>query len=167
LPSLFEKSEIERALRYALTGRTVVASMDFPDPRSVMRFLLCQGTNIALMTSALAGILVQKEIRVLCPECKERIQGPSLASSASRVLDSAVAHFRPVGCDRCRFTGFSSRETILDFWAMDSELKRVLHGSEPLVRLDDIGGTVLEDNCLDRLRRGDAVLEDVLSVCEI
>ncbi len=129
LPPIFEKNEIERALRYALTGRTVVATMDFPDPRSVLRFLLCQGTNIALMTSAMAGVLAQKEIRVLCAECKQRIEGHSTGASTNRVLGEGAAHYRPVGCERCRFTGFSSRETILDFWAMDAELKRVLHGS--------------------------------------
>ena len=50
---------------------------------------------------------------------------------------------------------------------MDGELKRVLHSGDPIARLDEHGGSVLEDACLERLEQGQAMLEDVLSVCEI
>ncbi len=168
LPSLFERREIERALRYALTGRTVVASMDFPDPRSVIRYLLCHDINVALVTSALAGVLVQKEIRVLCTHCKERIEGPGRLPVSHETTDTPqIPTFRPVGCEVCRFTGFSSQDTLLDFWAMDRSLKRILHGNEPLAALEDHGGAGLSDGCMERLRRGETVLEEVLSVCDI
>ncbi len=168
LPSLFEKAEIERALRYALTGRVVLASMDFPDPRSAVRFLLCQELNAALVTSSVAGILAQKEIRVLCPHCKERVQIGNNAPVPSRLREELPpVAYRAVGCDVCHKSGFASRDTLLDFWAMDSDLKRILHGPDPIARLDDHGGAPLEDSCLDRYRRGEAVLEDVLAVCEL
>lgn len=168
LPSLFDKAEIERALRFALTGRMVIASMDFPDPRSVIRYLLCHDVNVALVTSALSGVLVQKEVRVLCSHCKKRIDSTSRLplprrAAAGEPMDS----FRPVGCEVCRLTGFSSQDTLLDFWAMDGDLKRILHGPDAVARLEDHGGAVLEDACLERLKQGNAMLEDVLSVCEI
>jgi len=166
LPTLFEREDLELALRTALAGKTVVASMDFPDARSVLRFLLGHGINASLLTSGLAGILVQKEIRILCDRCKKRIDGAGgLPVLAAGITDATA--YRPVGCETCRFTGFEGQETLLDFWAMERELKRLLIGPDPMIRLEDYGGTVLEDSCLERLRRGEAVIEDVLSVCEI
>jgi type IV pilus assembly protein PilB len=168
LPSLFHREEIERALRFALSGRTVLATMEFPNPQSVLRFFLCHGINAALLASAVAGVMVQKEVRVLCRHCKAPVESSNpLRLPFAGDEGSAVPRYRPVGCEVCRFTGFESRDTLLDFWAMDAELRRVILGADPLLRLEGYGRSALQDECLERFKRGDTVLEDVLSVCEI
>jgi len=167
LPSLFHRGEIEQALRYALCGRMVLASMEFPDPRSVLRFLLCHGINAELLASALSGILVQKEIRILCSHCKKPVDTPSGFDLPLLGEVKETRRYRPVGCEVCRYSGFASRETLLDFWPVDAGLKRVMLGKDPLLHLEDYGRSTLERDCVERFRRGETVLEDVLSVCEI
>lgn len=62
----------------------------------------------ALVASTLGAILAARPIRLLCPECKERLRGAGAA-------DGRFA-FTPRGCATCSFTGFRGSRLLTEVW---------------------------------------------------
>ena len=63
----------------------------------------------ALVASTLIGVLAARRIRLLCPECKERLRGGGGSASARYT-------FAPRGCAACGFTGFRGSRLLTAPW---------------------------------------------------
>jgi general secretion pathway protein E len=108
----------EMAIQAALTGHLVLSTLHTNDaPSSVMR-LLELGVPWYLLGSTLSGIMAQRLVRTLCPNCKS----PD-GELSDEVWDSIggawkipkpATVYRPVGCPECRQTGFRGRTGIYE-----------------------------------------------------
>jgi general secretion pathway protein E len=108
----------EMAIQAALTGHLVLSTLHTNDaPSSVMR-LLELGVPYYLLGSTLSGIMAQRLVRTLCPNCKS----PD-GELSDEVWDSIggawkipkpATVYRPVGCPECRQTGFRGRTGIYE-----------------------------------------------------
>ncbi len=68
----------------------------------------------ALVASTLIGVLGARRIRLLCPECKERLRGGA-GSANTRYT------FAPRGCAACGFTGFRGSRLLTAAWLPDQD----------------------------------------------
>src|SRR4029453_2175920 len=101
-------------------------------PPSITR-LLDLGAPAYLLNSSLLGIMAQRLVRTLCPNCKEK--GPFAREEEKRLWES-VCHpfkaeppapvYRPVGCLDCRNTGYMGRVGIYEILQMTREIKRLI-----------------------------------------
>lgn len=76
----------------------------------------------------------------------------------------ARTHFRPVGCERCYYTGYRGRRAIYEVIPIDDELAEAIRESRPDIAplLEKRGITTLKDSALDLFLSGQTSLEEVL-----
>ncbi len=164
---LFERADIDRALEVAARGKRVIGTMDFRSPRAVLRFLLHYDFNRALLSSALAGILAQREVRVLCPSCRVVDElAPQCEFPARNEGPRPLTAYRGSGCARCGHSGVRRREFLLEFWPADATLGRVLSSADPFPQMEGLGGPSLLEMGMERVRRGETPFEDVAPLFE-
>eukprot|EP01133_Synstelium_polycarpum_P015785 gene15785-18760_t len=107
----------EMAIQAALTGHLVLSTLHTNDaPSSVMR-LLELGVPAYLLEACLAGVLAQRLLRCLCPDCKRPDGAPGEAQwqdVAGGQLARPGQVYRPVGCPQCRHSGYRGRAGIYE-----------------------------------------------------
>ena len=103
------------AVQASLTGHLVLATLHTNDSVSAVTRLTDMGVEPFLLASSLLGVLAQRLVRKLCPECKR----PTTQDGA-RV-------FHPVGCAACNHTGYSGRSGIHELFTVDDEARRLIH----------------------------------------
>ncbi len=115
------------AVQAALTGHLVLSTVHTNDAASAMTRLLDVGVEDYLLTSTINGVLAQRLVRRLCEECRESytptaemIRQLGLASSVPAAL------YRAKGCPACAGTGFKGRTMILEFMAMNDEIRTLV-----------------------------------------
>lgn len=160
----------EIAVQAALTGHLVLSTLHTNDaPASVSR-LLDMGVEDYLLTSTLVGVLAQRLVRTLCPECK-----------APHTVDEATAKeiglhrlthertptvYKPVGCSTCSNTGFTGRSCIVEMMPMTEPLRRLImkkaNASEIRAKALEEGMQPMYDNGLRKVLAGVTTVEEVL-----
>jgi type IV pilus assembly protein PilB len=73
----------------------------------------------ALVASTLRAIVAARTVRLLCPACKQPVNGDAGPFRGART-------FAPAGCEGCGFTGFKGRRLLLDVWRVDASSRRML-----------------------------------------
>jgi len=102
------------ALDAALTGHLVITTYHAGDIGSVYARMLHQGFEPFLVGAALTGVLNQRLVRRLCPECRVPAS-PQLLSEHVRSV------WRAQGCSRCENTGYVGRIPVASFLQADAE----------------------------------------------
>ena len=107
----------EMAIQAALTGHLVLSTLHTNDaPSSVMR-LLELGVPAYLLEACLAGVLAQRLLRCLCPDCKQPDGAPGEAQwqdVAGGQLARPGQVYRAFGCPLCRHSGYRGRAGIYE-----------------------------------------------------
>ena len=105
----------EMAVQAALTGHLVISTLHTNDAPSAITRLLELGIAPYLIKATLLGVMAQRLVRILCPNCKVAAptdpDGWRSLTTPWKMSTPAVA-FQPVGCIECRETGFLGREGI-------------------------------------------------------
>ena len=115
------------AIRAALTGHLVFSTLHTNDAVGGITRLLDMGIEPFLVGSSVRAFLAQRLVRKLCPHCSK----PAEFSDAELLkvgfpLESKAGLRQPVGCDRCRQTGYSGRLAIMEICPMTSELQELI-----------------------------------------
>ncbi|KMT52262.1 type II secretion system ATPase GspE [Pseudomonas fildesensis] len=102
------------AVQASLTGHLVLATLHTNDAVSAVNRLIDMGVEPFLLASSLLGVLAQRLVRRLCPQCKQ--EDPA-----------APGTWRPVGCAQCNQTGYSGRTGIHELFCIDDDLRSLIH----------------------------------------
>lgn len=146
----------EIAIRASLTGHLVFSTLHTNDAPGAITRLVDMGIEPFLVASAVELVIAQRLVRRLCPDCStaaapDRARlAPALATLGLplSVLDGVKELRQPVGCRRCRSTGYSGRVGVFELFfpkpAHDLVVRRtsnreltefaVAHGMRPLAQ---------------------------------
>jgi len=118
------------AVQAALTGHKVLSTLHTNDAPSSVTRMLDMHVEDYLLTSTVDGILAQRLVRKLCPNCRQPYQPDPqwLHESGLEALAAGaqVELYKPVGCPRCEHTGYRGRTTILELLVMSDTIRRVI-----------------------------------------
>ncbi|MGE0798080.1 MAG: type II secretion system ATPase GspE [Lautropia sp.] len=103
------------AVQASLTGHLVLATLHTNDSVSAVTRLIDMGIEPFLLSSSLIGIVAQRLVRKLCPQCRQP--------------DPVTRGWRAVGCLACNKTGFQGRTGIYEMVSVDDELRGLIHNS--------------------------------------
>ncbi len=129
-----DRTTIDTALRAALTGHLVLATLHANDALSTPIRLLEMGAEPYLVGATLLGVVAQRLVRQVCPQCAEACQTPPEA----RLLwgEAAPVHeYRGQGCAYCRGTGFSGRMGLYEIYRLDQEARHLIASGGSLAEL--------------------------------
>jgi len=107
----------EIAVQASLTGHLVFATLHTNDAVSAVNRLVDMGVEPFLLASSLIGVVAQRLVRRLCPECKTAVvQDPPQGTT-----------YAAVGCAACNKTGYRGRSGIYEMLTVDDGLRRLVH----------------------------------------
>ncbi|MES1198608.1 MAG: GspE/PulE family protein [Pseudomonadota bacterium] len=114
------------AVQAALTGHLVLATLHTVDAPGAVARLVDMGVDRYLVAATLAGIVSQRLVRRLCPECRiSRAPNQSEHDLIAPLLETgaAIQVSDPVGCPRCRNSGVSGRLAAAEGFLVDDKLR--------------------------------------------
>lgn len=156
------------AVQSALTGHLVFTSVHANNVFDVLGRFLHMGVDTYSFVSALNGILAQRLLRLVCPQCSAPYT-PSedeLARSAIPAqLASKSAFCRGRGCGHCRGTGYKGRHAIGEVLKLNDELRELIIARAPIRTIKEAaranGARFLRDAALDLAAAGKTTLEEI------
>jgi general secretion pathway protein E len=129
------------------------------------------GVEPFLVASSLIGVLAQRLVRKLCPECK-RAHTPDAAElellevSPSEAVGMTI--YSAAGCALCGQTGYQGRTGIYELLSVDDTLRSLVHDAASEGRIRDhartLGMRFLRQDGLRWVQQGMTSLEEVLRV---
>lgn len=128
----------EMAIQAALTGHLVFTTLHTNDAPTAITRLLELGVPPYLIKATVIGIMAQRLVRVLCPNCKRKTK---LSADAWETLTSPWKVKLPVkaadaeGCLECRETGFKGREGIYEVMPFTETLQKFADSKSDLPSL--------------------------------
>jgi type IV pilus assembly protein PilB len=115
------------AVQAALTGHLVFSTLHTNDAPSTLIRLSEMGVQPFLIASSVEGVLAQRLVRKLCPECKEPYEpAPEVSRELGLEPGGDVPLYRPKGCRLCKNTGYKGRQGIFELMIVDQEIKELL-----------------------------------------
>lgn len=157
----------EIAVQASLTGHLVLATLHTNDAVGAIARLTDMGVEPYLLASSLLGVLGQRLVRRLCPQCKRAT--PLDTAEAQALAGIGIeALFRAQGCPACNHTGYRGRTGIYELFVLDDNIRRLIHdgASETELRTAAArnGWMSLYQDGLRWVAAGETTLEEVLRV---
>lgn len=115
----------EIAVQASLTGHLVMSTLHTNTAVGAVNRLIDMGVEPFLLSSSLVGMLAQRLVRVLCPECKQ--QRAANASERDFLQDAQAMVYDAVGCEACQQSGYRGRTGIYELVVMDDGLRQLIH----------------------------------------
>jgi general secretion pathway protein E len=160
------------AVQSALTGHLVLSTVHTNDAPSTVNRLLDMGVEDYLLTSTIVGILAQRLVRTLCPQCKEPyVALPEIVAQMHlRKFTQApeITLWRACGCGQCANTGYVGRVGILEMLPMTDVLRSLImkHATATELRAEAVreGMLTMYEDGLRKALKGVTTFEEVLRV---
>ncbi len=118
------------AVQAALTGHLVLSTLHTNSAAAAVTRLRDMGVEDYLLTAVLRGIMAQRLVRRLCPDCRRPEPAPPELVQRfgldRRTADRPIMLSRAVGCPACRQTGYRGRTAIAEFLELGPEIERLI-----------------------------------------
>ncbi len=119
------------AIQSALTGHLVFSTVHTNNAPATITRLIDMGIEPFLVSSSIIGVLAQRLVRRICPDCRksyqphpEQLRELGIKEVSFRKLDRRF--FRGDGCDNCRQTGYRGRIGIHELLVMSEGVKNTI-----------------------------------------
>ncbi len=158
------------ATEAALTGHLVFSTLHTNDAPTAVARMIEMGIEPFLVASAVAGVLAQRLVRVICPECKEAYAPPVEAFRRLNLAQDleSVTFYRGRGCDRCRQTGYRGRIGVFELMPVSDHLRDLILRKAPTHELRqaglEAGMMTLKQDAMQKILEGTTTMEEALRV---
>lgn len=156
----------ETAVQASLTGHLVMSTVHTNTAVGSVTRLVDMGVEPFLLASSVVGMLSQRLVRVLCPDCK-RPEAPTEFEKRFLGGEGADVVYRAAGCDACAHTGFRGRTGIYELVTADDHLRALIHDRASEQALNDYAREhspgIAEDGRA-KIRAGLTSVEEIMRV---
>ncbi len=158
----------EIAVQASLTGHLVLSTLHTNTAVGAVTRLRDMGIEPFLLSSSLVGLVAQRLVRILCPNCRRPHQ-PSEAElrTLRTTADMATGINGPHGCDKCNHTGYTGRTGIYEVVEVDETMRTMIHdgrSEQEMERYARTRGPGINDDGIRLVLAGKTSLEEVLRV---
>jgi len=155
------------AVKAALTGHLVLSTLHTNDAPSTVHRLLNMGVEGFMLASALRGILAQRLVRTLCPECKTKAFGKeAMLKRLGLEHTQSQEVCEPVGCPHCHHSGYKGRIGVFECLDVTPEMQSQIESLAglPVLREQALkqGMRPLRQSAVNKLRQGMTSVEEVM-----
>ena len=164
-----DEETAEIAVRSALTGHLVLSTLHTNSAVSTITRLLDMNIAPYMISSTLVGVISQRLVRTICPNCKEKglLTDPlilNLARSLSMQAPEVV--YQGKGCPFCNDTGYRGRAAIGEVLILSKALRTAIDEGAAEGVLEEIalreGMKTLRQNAMDKLILGVTTASEVI-----
>ena len=166
----YETAEI--AVKASITGHMVLSTIHTNDSIGGIDRLINIGIPSYMISASLSGIISQRLVRRLCPECKvkdeywkEKIKILGYDPEKYKNLN----FYKEKGCEKCNFTGYRGRIGVFEVFIPDVEIKNMINRGEASLEIEKIalkkGMKKLLEDGIDKAGKGITSLNELLRQC--
>jgi general secretion pathway protein E len=158
----------EISVQASLTGHLVLSTLHTNTAVGAVTRLIDMGVEPFLIASSLVGVLAQRLVRRLCPDCKVSYV-PDEAEAELVNLEPGQILYKSKGCSVCDHIGYRGRLGIYEMIRMDEEMRRLIHdqGSEDqLTKQARKHSCSLMQNGFARVVSGETTVDEVFRVTQ-
>jgi len=158
------------ALEAAMTGHLVFSTIHTNDAASALERLTQMGIPRFVVANTMKGVLAQRLARRLCSECKKEAEiAPEERAvfEANNVKIPAGAKiFKPVGCDKCKTTGYKGRLGMHELLLLNDAIRTQLLTDPSAIPVKNMavkaGMRTLAMDGLEKVLLGHTTVKEVL-----
>ena len=112
------------SVRAAITGHLVFSTLHTNSAVSAIVRLADMGVEPYLIANSLVGVVAQRLVRKICPECGKLVDATEEDKKILGIdIDKVMV---PVGCPKCNNTGYSGRIAVHEIVAVDREIRNMI-----------------------------------------
>ena len=160
-------------IRAALTGHLVFSTLHTNDAIGAIPRLIDLGVEPYLLAPTLIGILAQRLVRKLCPNCRVPVADPvaKLAGLNVRLPNDLPPSLWEAGrCPQCLHTGYRGRVGVHEFFLMDPAYFPAITNGLDMTKLQSLarerGFRTMFDDGLNKALRGLTSVEEILRLTQ-
>ncbi len=157
------------AIQASLTGHLVFTTLHTNDAPGAVTRLIDMGVEPFMVSATLEGVLGQRLIRKICPNCRTPYEPsePVLAQLGLSPHDIGDKNFYyGRGCEECNQTGYKGRKGIYELLHITDPLRELINQRAPSVVLRqkaiELGMVTLRQDGLRCIFEGETTIEEVL-----
>ena len=139
----------EIAVRSALTGHLVLSTLHTNSAVATISRLLNMNMESYILSSTIIGIVAQRLVRTICPDCTEPVELTDpvmLRYIESLGIEVPKTVYRGAGCPICKNTGYRGRTAVAEVLVFNKEMRDAVErsaseaesGTSPCVRDEDL-----------------------------
>lgn len=154
------------AVQASITGHLVVSTLHTNSAASTITRLVDMGIEPYLIADSTVGVIAQRLVRRLCPDCKrEKKADAEDLEMLMRKPEEDLTIYEPCGCAKCDGTGFRGRIGVYEIMEVTPQLKHIISkGGE----VEAIKAQALKDGMHTlRMSATELVLDGTTSVQEM
>ena len=159
----------EIATQASLTGHLVLSTLHTNTAAGAITRLQDLGVDSFLLASTVRGIISQRLLRKLCPDCREEVKADDYQSSLLNVRKGTKI-YQSKGCPSCNNTGFSGRQALFELVPVSASLQALIHENAGELELEQaIREEVpsIREAGFELVRQGLTTVEEVLRVTSV
>ncbi len=158
------------AINASLTGHLVLSTIHTNDSASVFPRLIDMGGEPFLIATSILGVMGQRLVRVLCPDCRhaQSISKQDLKFLTSEDPDIKLPTkiFKAKGCKNCDFKGYTGRTMIQEILVMDEDIRTLIMNQKDSHTIKKTaikkGMVTFRQNGIEKICKGVTTVEEVL-----
>lgn len=152
-------------IRAAITGHLVLSTLHTNDAASTVVRLVDMGVAAYMVATSLIGVIAQRLIKVLCPECKRpRMSTPE--ENDLMGIPGSIQIYEPCGCPACNNTGYRGRTAIHEIIHCTSKVSSIIAANgtkEQIEAAAKANGTkLLRDNASELVQAGQTSIDELV-----
>jgi type IV pilus assembly protein PilB len=158
------------AIQAALTGHLVLSTLHTNDAPEAITRLMDIGVEPYLISSSVIGVLAQRLVRSICPNCKAPYRvDMGVLKELSQVISKPKeppTMYKGKGCKNCKQSGYWGRTGIFEFLIVNEKIKRLISEKAPAQVIRDtaretVGMISLREDGLRKVLKGITTLDEV------
>lgn len=159
------------AVQASLTGHLVLSTLHTNSAAGAVTRLMDMGVEPFLLSSSLVGILAQRLVRKLCPECKQAHKITEVEKRLFEGLNNSGSIYQanPEGCDHCHQEGYKERTGIYELIVINDQLRELIHdraSQASLIKQVRTDSSSIRQNGYKKVLSGETSLAEVLRVTQ-
>lgn len=161
-----DKETASIAVQASITGHLVLSTLHTNSAAGSITRLVDMGIEPYLIADAAVGVIAQRLVRRLCPDCKKaRKAGRDDLRLLMRSPDEDIILYEPCGCPRCEGTGFRGRIGVYEIMEVTQQLKAIINKGGSA---EEIKRKALEEGMSTlRMSAAEYVLDGTTSISEM
>ncbi|MBN1104480.1 MAG: type II secretion system ATPase GspE, partial [Deltaproteobacteria bacterium] len=164
-----DRETAEIAVQASLTGHLVFSTLHTNDAAGALTRLVDMGVEPFLIASSLLGVVAQRLVRRICPECREAYPPESSLQGQFGLLPEMPV-YRGRGCTTCMESGYKGRTGLFEILTMDPETRRLLSAGADSVTIKQAavraGMSTLFEEGVRKVQEGITTPQEVLRVTQ-
>jgi len=159
----------EIATRAAITGHLVFSTLHTNDAASSVTRMIDMGIEPFLLSSSLVGLIAQRLVRRLCPNCKEPVEvDDNIKDVLNLKDDEEVTVFKAKGCEQCNNTGYKGRIAVYEILKVNREIRELISKNANSDAIKDMaikhGMKTLRMNSARLVKSGTTTIEEMMRI---